>query len=52
MDSITSLSAEDVQGLFDRRAIYFLDNPVIGERVEEMRRRGIPIETAYSLDFC
>jgi hypothetical protein len=52
MDSITSRSAADVRKLFAEDAFYFVEDPVIGERVQEMQRNGFPIESVDGLDFC
>jgi len=53
MASITSLSAADIQKLFlEDAAFYYVDDPVVGERVNEIQKRGFPIESADGLDFC
>lgn len=52
MASITSLSAADVQKLFSRDAVFYVEDPVVGERVVEMQKKGFPIESADGLDFC
>jgi len=52
MASITSLSADDVQRLFSQDAVFYVEDPVVGERVVEMQKKGFPIESADGLDFC
>ncbi|OAL57278.1 hypothetical protein IQ07DRAFT_638627 [Pyrenochaeta sp. DS3sAY3a] len=52
MASITSLSVEGIQKLFSEDAAIYVEDPAIGEQVEEMRRKGFPIESADGLDFC
>jgi hypothetical protein len=52
MDPITSLPAADVRRLFAEGAVYSIEDPVIGERVQEMQRNGFPIESMEGLDFC
>lgn len=52
MDPITSLPVADVQKLFAGDAVYSIEDPVIGERVQEMKRNGFPIESMDGLDFC
>lgn len=52
MASITSLSADDIRKSFSEKAIYSVNDPVVGKRVEGMQKRGMAIESSDGLDFC
>jgi hypothetical protein len=52
MASIASLSTADVQKLFSEDALYYVEDPAVGEQVKEMQDKGFPIESADGLDFC
>ena len=52
MASTTSSSAEDPQKSILEDVIFYAENPVIGNRVNEIMRRGFPFKTKEGLDFC
>lgn len=43
---------EDVRRIFSENAIYHLQDPVVGQRVEDMQKGGMLLESADGLDFC
>ncbi|KAF2245217.1 hypothetical protein BU26DRAFT_522316 [Trematosphaeria pertusa] len=52
MASITSLSVEGIQKKFSEDGVFYVEDPAMGDRVEEIRSRGFPIESVDGLDFC
>jgi hypothetical protein len=32
--------------------VYWIKDPIIGERVNEMKEKDFPFKTEYGLDFC
>jgi hypothetical protein len=52
MASITSLSAAEVRELFSKETIFYVEDPTVGERVQDMKKKGMLLETSDGLDFC
>lgn len=50
--SITSVSNEAIQKWFEDDGLVYVEDSIIGQRVEDMQKRGFPIESAYGLNFC
>lgn len=52
MASTNSLSGEDPQKAILEDGVSRTEDPVIGNRVDEIIRKGFPFKTEEGLDFC
>lgn len=49
---MASESVEDARRSILENGFFFVMDPLIRERVQEMERKDLPYASEYSLDFC
>jgi len=52
MASTNSLPGEDPQKAILEDGVFRTEDPVVGNRVDEIARKGFPFKTEEGLDFC
>lgn len=46
------LPAANIRNLLEEDGLICIEDPIVGERVDQMRRKGFPFLTEEGLDFC
>lgn len=52
MESTTTLALDIAEGSLLKDGLLAFDDPLVGEGIAEMEKRGFPYFTEYGSDFC